>query len=160
MPQLSAGLVLFRWREGALEVLLIHPGGPYWSKKDDGAWSIPKGLYKAGEDARLAAEREFEEETGHRPEGERIALGEIKLPSGKRLAVWAVEGDFDLALFKSNAFRLEWPPRSGHVQEFPEADRAAWFPAADAKRKITKGQVPILERLFARLGLPTARTVM
>ena len=117
-----------------------------------GGLSIPKGLYEPGEDALAAAKREFKEETGSVPEDDFVHLGEFKLPSGKRLAVWAVEGDLDLATFESETFRMEWPPRSGRFADFPEADRAAWFPPGDAMRKITKGQRPILEALFATLG--------
>ena len=151
-PKTSAGILLYRLSAGAIEVLLIHPGGPFWKNKDEGAWSIPKGLYEPGEDAFTAAKREFKEETGSVPEGGFLHLGEFKLPRGKRLAVWAVQGDLDLATFGSETFRMEWPPRSGRFADFPEADRAAWFPPGDAMRKITKGQRPILDALFATLG--------
>ena len=151
-PKRSAGIILYRRSAGAIEVLLIHPGGPFWKNKDEGAWSIPKGLYEPGEDALAAGKREFKEETGSVPAGDILHLGEFKLPSGKRLAVWAVEGDLDLATFGSETFRMEWPPRSGRFADFLEADRAAWFPPGDAMRKITKGQRPILEALFTTLG--------
>ena len=131
---------------------MIHPGGPFWKNKDEGAWSIPKGLCEPGEVALTAAKREFKEETGSAPDGAFVYLGEFRLPSGKRLAVWAVEGDLDLATFGSETFRMEWPPRSGRFADFPEADRAAWFPPGDAMRRITKGQRPILEVLFTTLG--------
>jgi predicted NUDIX family NTP pyrophosphohydrolase len=154
MPQLSAGLLMFRRRDGATEVLLVHMGGPFWAKKDDGAWSIPKGLYEEGEDARAAAQREFAEETGGSPEGPFIALGTFRQPSGKQLSVWAAEGEFDLRTFKSNMFTMEWPPKSGRTAEFPEADRAGWFDQAQALVKVTKGQRPIVKALFERLELP------
>ena len=112
MPQRSAGLLMFRRRRGIAEVLLVHPGGPFWTKKDDGAWSIPKGLYEEGENPLSAAKREFEEETGQRPVGTFIELGVFKQPSGKHVSAWAFEGEFDLAAFKSNTFAMEWPPRS------------------------------------------------
>jgi predicted NUDIX family NTP pyrophosphohydrolase len=141
---------LFRRREGELEILLVHPGGPFWAKKDDGSWSIPKGLYEPGEDSLVAARREFEEETGARIEGEFTALGEFKLPSGKRLSVWAIEGDFDLDQLKSNEFEMEWPPRSGRQARFPEVDRADWFSPTTARVKITKGQMQVIDAFVAR----------
>jgi predicted NUDIX family NTP pyrophosphohydrolase len=147
MPQRSAGLLMFRRRDGTTEVLLVHMGGPFWAKKDDGAWSIPKGLYEESEDALVAARREFEEETGCRPEGPFVALGTFKQPSGKLLSIWALEGEFDLSAFKSNLFTMEWPPKSGRMAEFPEADRAGWFNEQQALAKITKGQRPILKAL-------------
>jgi predicted NUDIX family NTP pyrophosphohydrolase len=156
MVQRSAGLLMFRRAGGRAEVLLVHPGGPFWAKKDDGAWSIPKGLFEDGEDALAAAKREFEEETGLLPEGEFIELGEFKQPSGKRISAWAFEGAFDLASFKSNMFTMEWPPKSGRMREFPEADRAGWFGPREAPVKVTKGQRPIIEAMFERLGLPSA----
>ena len=156
MAKISAGILLFRRTAAGVEVMLVHPGGPFWAKKDDGAWSIPKGLFEDGEDALAAAKREFEEETGLLPEGELIGLGEFKQPSGKRISAWAFEGAFDLALFKSNMFTMEWPPKSGHMREFPEADRAGWFGPREALVKVTKGQRPIIEALFERLELPSA----
>jgi predicted NUDIX family NTP pyrophosphohydrolase len=152
-PNQSAGILLFRRFCDSVQVLLVHPGGPYWKNRDDGAWSIPKGLYAEGEEPFAAAKREFQEETGCIPHGTFIDLGVHRQPSGKRLAVWAVEGDFDPAAFRSNTFRMEWPPRSGRFEEFPEADRAAWFEPAEAMRKITTGQRPILEALFKILGV-------
>jgi predicted NUDIX family NTP pyrophosphohydrolase len=152
MPIRSAGILMFRRARGNPEVLLIHPGGPYWAKKDDGAWSIPKGLYE-DEDPFTAAMREFEEETGSAPQGDFIVLGRFKQPGGKTIDVWAVESDFDVCTLKSNLFSIEWPPRSGKRQEFPEADRAAWFEPDEATRKITKGQRPIVIELLRRLGL-------
>src|SRR5262249_39920402 len=151
MKQYSAGLLMFRHRNGTIELLLVHPGGPFWAKKDDGAWSIPKGLFTDGEDAVVAAKREFEEETGQRPDGALIELGDFKQPSGKHVHVWAIEGEFDLASFRSNSFAMEWPPRSGRMQEFPEADRAGWFGPREALVKITRGQRPIIDALLERL---------
>jgi predicted NUDIX family NTP pyrophosphohydrolase len=151
MPQRSAGLLMFRRRPGTMEVLLVHMGGPFWAKKDGGAWSIPKGLLEEDEDALAAARREFQEETGHAPDGEFIELGVFRQPGGKQVSAWAIEGEFDLSQFKSNMFAMEWPPRSGRMQEFPEADRAGWFGKAEAQVKITKGQRPIIEALFERL---------
>ena len=154
MPERSAGILMFRRRPGTSEVLLVHMGGPFWAKKDDGAWSIPKGLYNESEDALAAARREFAEETGGSPEGEFIALGTFRQPSGKQLSVWAVDGEFDLRTFKSNMFTMEWPPKSGRTAEFPEADRAGWFDQAQALVKVSKGQRPIVKALFDRLELP------
>ena len=151
MSEVSAGLLLYRITGAEPEVLLVHPGGPFWAKRDDGAWSIPKGLCAAGEEPLAAARREFEEETGCRPQGRFVPLGDFKQPR-KIISAWAVEGDFDLAGFKSNSFVLEWPPRSGRMQEFPEADRAAWLAPAEAIRKIVKGQVPIVATLLRRLA--------
>jgi predicted NUDIX family NTP pyrophosphohydrolase len=148
MLQRSAGLLMFRRRDGTTEVLLVHMGGPFWAKKDDGAWSIPKGLHEESEDALAAARREFEEETGCLPEGPFVAFGTFKQPSGKQLSIWAFEGEFDLSTFKSNMFTMEWPPKSGRMAEFPEADRAGWFNEQQALAKITKGQRPILKVLF------------
>lgn len=144
----SAGILMYRWSERSPELLLVHPGGPFWAKKDIGAWSIPKGLFENGEDPLLAAKREFEEETGQRPDGELLELGAFPQPSGKTILAWALEGDFDLRAFRSNAFSMEWPPRSGQLQEFPEADRAAWFDPATAMQKITKGQVAVVKALL------------
>jgi len=150
----SAGLLMYRRRGSEPEVLLVHPGGPYWSKKDDGAWSIPKGLYDAGEEPLDAAKREFEEETGCRPAGDFVALGAFRQPGGKIISAWAVEGEFDPSLFRSNTFSLEWPPKSGRYQEFPEADRAGWFVPAVAVGKLLRGQIPILRALLAALSHP------
>ena len=155
MVQRSAGLLMFRRRE-TIEVLLVHPGGPFWAKKDDGAWSIPKGLFEDGEDALAAAQREFGEETGHAPAGAPIELGIFRQPSGKRIHAFALESEFDLSAFRSNSFSMEWPPRSGRTAEFPEADRAGWFGRNEALVKITKGQRPIVEALFARFGTGAA----
>ena len=152
MPKHSAGLLLYRRRGRGIEVLLVHPGGPYWAKQDDGAWSIPKGEYAPGEDPLAAARREFEEETGARAEGEAVALGSFRQSTAKIVDAWAVEGEFDPASLKSNTFTMEWPPRSGRMREVPEVDRAAWFTPEEAARKLLKGQRPILEALLRRLG--------
>lgn len=152
MPKMSAGLLLFREAYGGLEVLLVHPGGPFWSRKDDGAWSIPKGEFEAGEDPLAAARREFEEETGASAQGEAIPLGSLRQSGGKIVHAWAVRGDFDPALLRSNTFLLEWPPNSGSMQELPEVDQAGWFPLAVAKGKILRGQMGLLERLQEKLG--------
>jgi predicted NUDIX family NTP pyrophosphohydrolase len=148
----SAGLLMFRRLGREAEVLLVHPGGPYWSNKDDGAWSIPKGLYDSSEDPLAAAKREFEEETGCAPAGKFFPLGDFKQPGGKVISAWAFEGDFDLKLFRSNLFTMEWPPRSKRQVEFPEADRADWFDPTTAARKLVRGQVPILDKWLALLS--------
>jgi predicted NUDIX family NTP pyrophosphohydrolase len=147
MAKQSAGVLLFRHRGDVVEALLVHPGGPFWTKKDDGAWSIPKGEFSDGEDPLAAAQREFEEELGAPLSGEFISLGSIKQAGGKRVHAWALRGEFDPALLKSNVFRMEWPPKSGREMEFPEVDRAAWFDLLTARRKILKGQVELIERL-------------
>jgi predicted NUDIX family NTP pyrophosphohydrolase len=126
--------------------------GPFWSKKDLASWSIPKGLIAAGETPLAAAKREFAEETGHRPRGKSVSLGEARQPGGKLVRVWAVEGDWDAANLRSNMFEMEWPPRSGQRQLFPELDRAAWFDIADARAKILKGQVVFLDRLLEAIA--------
>lgn len=153
MAARSAGLLLFR-RRAEVEVLLVHPGGPFWAKKDEGAWSIPKGLCEEGEDELAAAQREFSEETGGRAQGPFIPLGVFKQPSGKMIAAWAAEGDFDPAQLKSNLFSMEWPPKSRKMASFPEVDRAGWLAPAEAARKILKGQRAILNALLKYLGLP------
>jgi predicted NUDIX family NTP pyrophosphohydrolase len=145
MPRYSAGLLMYR-RRGVLEVFLVHPGGPFWARKDAGAWSIPKGEYPPAEDPLAAARREFTEETGLTAAGEFIPLTPLRQPSGKIIHAWAVEGDCDPGAIRSNTFSLEWPPRSGR-QDFPEVDRAAWFPLAAAREKIIKGQAGFLEEL-------------
>jgi predicted NUDIX family NTP pyrophosphohydrolase len=149
VPKLSAGVLLFRRHSAGVEVMLVHPGGPFWAKKDAGAWSIPKGLADEGEDLLEAAKREFLEETGRAIDGEFLDLGAHKQPSGKTITAWACEGDFDPATLKSNTFSLEWPPRSGRMAEFPEVDRAAWYSIDDALVKISKGQKPIVAALKA-----------
>ena len=149
MPKLSAGLLLYRVDNGAVEVLIGHPGGPFWAKKDDGAWSIPKGEYAADEDPWIAARREFEEELGKPPpDGPRIDLPPLKQPSGKIITAFAVRGDLDLAGTASNTFTLEWPKGSGNVREYPEIDRVDWFSVARARSKLLKGQRPLLDHLM------------
>src|SRR5687768_2129728 len=140
----SAGLLLFR-RNGNLEVLLVHPGGPLWTKKDEGAWSIPKGEIDPGEDPLAAARREFEEETGFASAPPFLLLGELKQKSGKRITAWAFEGDADPSRLVSNPFEMEWPPRSGRMQSFPEIDRVAWFGPEEARAKVLPGQAPFLD---------------
>jgi predicted NUDIX family NTP pyrophosphohydrolase len=151
MPKRSAGLLLYRRRAAGPEVFLVHPGGPFWAKRDAGAWSLPKGEYSPGEDALAAARREFAEETGLRLEGEPVALGSFRQSSAKTVDVWALEGDVDPVRLRSNTFTMEWPPRSGRMQELPEVDRAAWYALPEAARKLVKGQVVILEALRNRL---------
>ena len=150
MPRRSAGLLLFRRRNHELQVLLVHPGGPLWAKKDEGAWSIPKGEIEDGEDPLAAARREFNEELGSPVSGEFIELEPIRQASGKVVHAWAVEGDFDPATLTSGLFSMEWPPRSGRQQQFPEVDRAEWFTIDEAKRKINKAQIPLLDQLSSR----------
>jgi predicted NUDIX family NTP pyrophosphohydrolase len=148
MPIRSAGILLYRLSGTTLEVLLVHPGGPIWARRDAGAWSIPKGEYEDGEDPFAAALREFEEELGKPPpEGPVRDLGQITQKSGKVVSAWALAGDFDAAEIKSNMFELEWPPRSGAVQSFPEIDRAGWFPLELAREKLNPAQVALLDRL-------------
>lgn len=149
MAKVSAGLLLVRGAPDALEVLLVHPGGPFWAKKDEGAWSIPKGEIAAGEDPLRAAIREFEEETGQAIDGEFVALEPQRQPGGKTVHAWAVRADLDPTHLRSNTFSLEWPPRSGRQQEFPEIDRAAWFPLDAARKKILRGQAGFLTQLEA-----------
>lgn len=132
-----------------MEVFLVHPGGPYWAKKDDGAWSIPKGIVEEDENCLACARREFHEETGFDVDGQPVNLGSFRLPGGKLLHVWTIEGDCEPGKLRSNAFEIEWPPKSGRTQSFPEADRGAWFGCADALRKVTKGQKPVIEAFFA-----------
>lgn len=152
MPKESAGLLLFRRRADGVAVFLVHPGGPFWAKKDEQAWSIPKGEFAAGEPPLTAARREFTEETGLSVDGDVIALPPCKQSGGKVVHAFAVEGDADPAAVKSNLFELEWPPRSGRRQAFPEIDRAAWFPLATARSKIHKGQLPLLDALERMLA--------
>jgi predicted NUDIX family NTP pyrophosphohydrolase len=138
---------------GRLEVLLVHPGGPYWANRDDGAWSLPKGEYEVDEDPLRVAIREFREELGVGPpsESQPVSLGESRQPSGKRISIWALNGDVDVGVVRSNTFTMEWPPRSGHTKEFPEVDRAAWFEVDAARRKMLPGQIAFIDRLFALL---------
>jgi len=152
MPKQAAGILLFRRGPSGLQVLLAHPGGPLWARKDYGAWTLPKGQFTDGELPLDAACREFEEEMGSAPGGEFQPLGTLKQPSGKIIHAWAAESDFDCAKVKSNLFEMEWPPKSGRKAEFPEVDRAGWFSIEEARRKILKGQQPFLDRLLALLG--------
>jgi predicted NUDIX family NTP pyrophosphohydrolase len=149
---------MYRRRERDPEVLLVHPGGPFWRNKDAGAWSIPKGLYEADEEPLTAARREFEEETGYRVDGAFVALGSFRQPGGKIVTAFAVEGDFDVTALCSNAFTIEWPPRSGRQMSFPEVDRAEWFSLAAARSKLVKGQVPILDAFLATWRAPPSPT--
>lgn len=153
MPKKSAGLLLVREKVEVLEVLLVHPGGPFWAKKDDGSWSIPKGEFEDGEDPLAAAMREFREEMGiATPTGNFVGLEPIKQPSGKLVFAWALRSDFDPSEIKSNMFSMEWPPKSGEQREFPEVDRAAWFELGTARRKILKGQAAFLDQLIERFS--------
>lgn len=149
----SAGLLMYRGAGEDTELFLVHPGGPFWAKKDEGAWSIPKGLPDQGEDLLAAARREFHEETGFTAEGDFRPLGAFKQPSGKIVHAWAVKGDCDPSTLVSNLFEMEWPPRSGKRARFPEIDRAAWFKPAEALAKILPGQQPIAMKLLESLGL-------
>lgn len=151
MPKQAAGILLFRHGATGVEVLLAHPGGPLWARKDAGAWTLPKGQFSDGEAPLDAAKREFEEEMGRKPSGEFLSLGTLKQPSGKVIHAWAAESDFDCADVKSNLFSMEWPPKSGRMAEFPEVDRAGWFSIDEARAKILKGQQPFLDRLLALL---------
>jgi predicted NUDIX family NTP pyrophosphohydrolase len=153
MPKLSAGLLLYRVVDGVVEVLIGHPGGPFWARKDDGAWSVPKGEYLEGEDPWAVAQREFTEELGKvPPDGPRIEFAPLKQPGGKIVTVFAVRGDLDLDGTVSNTFTLEWPKGSGNIKEYPEIDRVDWFSVAQARSKLLKGQLPLLDRLLQALA--------
>ena len=152
MPRVSAGLLMYRRREGALEVLLVHPGGPFWSNKDLGAWTIPKGEVAEGEDEEATARREFQEETGLQPQGTLLPLGSVKQKGGKVVHAWAFEGDADAAAIQSNTYRVEWPPRSGQWRTFPEVDRAEWFPPDEARRRINPAQAGLIDTLERALA--------
>jgi predicted NUDIX family NTP pyrophosphohydrolase len=154
MKKRSAGILAWRRGGDGPEFFLVHPGGPFWKNKDDGAWSIPKGGIDPGEDPLQAAQREFQEETGHTIDGAFAALDPVKIASGKVIEAWAIEHDLDAEQVTSNSFEIEWPPRSGQKQAFPEVDRAGWFTGPLALRKITPGQVPLLVQLLERLGVP------
>jgi predicted NUDIX family NTP pyrophosphohydrolase len=154
MKKQSAGLLLYRKKNATIEVLLAHPGGPFWAKKDAGAWSIPKGEFTDEEEPLTAARREFAEELGtSAPEGDVISLGSIRQSSGKMVHIWAQEADFDPSSIHSNQVLIEWPPKSGEQQSFPEVDRAGWFWMKTAQRKLVKGQVPFIEKLAKQLGM-------
>ncbi len=152
MAKQSAGLLLFRGSLGSLEVFLVHPGGPFWARKDDGAWSIPKGELTTDEEPLAAAMREFEEETGQPIAGQFIPLEPVRQAGGKTVFAWAVRGDFDPSQLRSNTFSMEWPRGSGRQRDFPEVDRAAWFDLPAARQKILKGQSPLLDELIKRLA--------
>jgi predicted NUDIX family NTP pyrophosphohydrolase len=154
----SAGLLPYRRKGGMLEVFLVHPGGPFWAKKDDGAWSLAKGEYTQAEDPLDAAKREFQEETGFAIDGVFIPLGEVKQAGGKLVTAWAVESDLDPATVRSNTFSLEWPPKSGKLREFPEIDRSGWFTIEHAGMKLLPSQTIFLDRLVAKLQIAPDRT--
>jgi len=147
MPRVSAGLLMYRRRPAGLEVLLVHPGGPFWANKDLGAWTIPKGEVAEGEDELATARREFEEETGLEPGGVLLPLGSIRQKGGKVVHAWAFEGDADAGAIHSNSYRVEWPPRSGEFRTFPEVDRAEWFPLDEARRRINPAQAGLIDTL-------------
>jgi predicted NUDIX family NTP pyrophosphohydrolase len=151
MQKKSAGILLYRFYNNLPELLLVHPGGPFWAKKDLGAWSIPKGEFNETENPLDAAKREVEEETGIKVSGEFIELTPVKQKRGKLIYAWAVQGNFDEAEIKSNTFEIEWPPKSGKKQSFPEVDKAGWFTMEEAKRKVIRGQTPLIEELRAKL---------
>ena len=151
MSKKSAGIVLYRTQGHFLEILLVHPGGPFWAKKDEEAWTIPKGEFEDDEDPLTAAKREFEEETGMKISGQFIELKPVKQKSGKLVLAWAVEGNIDPAKIKSNEFEMEWPPRSGKMKSFPEIDKAEWFNINDAEKKINPGQLPLIKELESKL---------
>ena len=153
MPKKSAGLLLFRTVSGVIEVLLVHPGGPLWAKRDEGAWSIPKGEFEEDEDPLTAARREFAEETGARAEGDFIPLAPLRQRTGKIVYAWAVAGQFDPAHLTSNTFTMEWPPHSGRRQDFPEVDRAGWFTLSMARQKILPGQVGFLDEIEEKIQI-------
>jgi predicted NUDIX family NTP pyrophosphohydrolase len=159
MAKESAGILLYRRVLGGIEVLLAHPGGPFWAKKDIGVWSIPKGEYLEDEDPLAAARREFAEEIGTPVEGPFLELQPRKQRSGKIVRAWAAEGDLDVATVASNLFAMEWPPRSGKMQSFPEVDRAEWFGVEEARKRLNPGQVPILDELVGMLGGESADSI-
>jgi predicted NUDIX family NTP pyrophosphohydrolase len=153
MAKQSAGILLYRMNGTGVEVLLVHSGGPFWAKKDKGAWSIPKGEFTDDEEPLAAAKREFNEELGSpAPEGEYIDLGTVKQSGGKTVYAWTIQADFEPAMFRSNTFTMEWPPKSGQEQEFPEVDKVAWVPLDKAEAKVFKGQVAFFSTLAEKLG--------
>jgi predicted NUDIX family NTP pyrophosphohydrolase len=159
MPRRSAGLLCYRRTGSGIEVLLVHPGGPFWAAKDDGAWSIPKGEIAPDEDPLRAAQREFAEELNATADGPFVPLEAVRQAGGKVVIAWACEADVDVSAFTSNTFSMEWPPRSGTMREFPEVDRAEWFPLATARQKILKGQTPLLDQVEAMIRTrPDRRT--
>ncbi|MEO6546593.1 MAG: NUDIX domain-containing protein [Ferruginibacter sp.] len=155
MPKKSAGILLYRFRENLPELFLVHPGGPFWAKKDLGAWSIPKGELNEEEDPLEAAKREFEEETGVKFSGNFIELTPVKQKGGKLIFAWALRADIDAAKCKSNSFEIEWPPRSGKMKQFPEVDKFSWFSVEDANEKLLEGQRPLIAELLAIIHLST-----
>lgn len=157
MSKQSAGVLMFRRTGAGLEVMLVHPGGPFWVNKDEGAWSIPKGLFETDEEPLDAAMREFREETGFDAAGDFISLGTLKQPSKKTVHAFAVEGDIDVSEIVSNTFELEWPPHSGKFHQVPEVDRGDWFDIETARQKISKGQLPFLDRLIDKLAGPVSQ---
>lgn len=158
MKQFSAGLLVYRPKNNSVEVLIVHPGGPFWARKDLGAWSLPKGQYVQGEEPFAAARREFAEEIGQpAPDHEATSLGEVKLKSGKTISAWAVPGDLDAENIKSNPAQIEWPPRSGKKLEFPEVDRAGWFDLSTAMQKLHPAQAEFVTRLAEHLGVKTKK---
>src|SRR5262245_42103640 len=157
MKKRSAGILMYKRSGSDLLLLLVHPGGPFWARKDLGAWSIPKGEYQEGADPFSVAKREFEEELGAEPSGEFLELGELVQPSRTAIVAWALEGDFAVGKVKSNTFELEWPPKSGNKQHFPEVDRAEWFLPSEARRRILPGQRAFIDRLIARIGFVEPR---
>ncbi len=152
MARNSAGILLYRIKNGKLQVMLVHPGGPFWAKKDKGVWSVPKGEFNPNESAREAACREFREETGNEVSGDFMDLSPVKLKSGKIIYAFALEHDLDTSSIVSNTFEMEWPPKSGKTQEFPEVDKGAWFEPDVAREKINPGQVPFIDELEKKLG--------
>ena len=151
LPRTSAGILMYRRTSKSFEVLLVHPGGPFWKNKDDGAWSLPKREYDASEDPLAVARREFEEETGYTVDGDFIALQPVKQASGKVVSAWAVEGDCDTTQIRSNTFEMEWPPKSGERAEFPEVDKAAWFTPEQARVKLVSAQRDLVDQLCVLL---------
>jgi predicted NUDIX family NTP pyrophosphohydrolase len=151
MPKTSAGILLYKRKDNELQVFLVHPGGPFFAKKDEGAWSVPKGEIDEGEDALAAARREFVEETGCGLEGKFVPLSPVTQKGGKIVLAWAVEGDCDADAIRSNTFTLEWPPKSGRVRDFPEVDRAGWFTVDEAKTKINPAQATLVDELVSKL---------
>jgi len=158
MAKQSAGILMYRFRKKILEVFLVHPGGPFWKNKDEGAWSIPKGEFPDTEDPLNAAKREFEEETGFQLKGRFIELESLRQSSRKVVHAWAVEGDIDPEEVVSNTFEMEWPPKSGKTEAFPEVDRAAWYSAAEARKKLHKGQAAFITRLLKKLNIGPAES--
>lgn len=149
----SAGILLYRFHNNSIELLLVHPGGPYWAKRDAGAWSIPKGEFDENEDPLDAAVREMEEETGAKVSGKFMELTPVKQKSGKLIYAWGIEGNFNPGEINSNSFEIEWPPKSGKKISFPEIDKAAWFKPDEAKKRIMEGQIPLIEEIVEKLQL-------